>query len=84
IVIGTIKRIYDLYIQNGINLNLVRYFVIDDSEVVFNGHNPGYLLRIADSLPKCQVVLNCHDITPKIKSFIDEVEIPFVTLKLGV
>lgn len=83
IIIGTTKRIYDLYIQNGINLNLLRYFVIDDAETVFMANRPGFLLRIADSLPKCQVILNCHEITPKINHFVTEIPIPFEKVVIG-
>ena len=37
IVVGTTKRIYDLYIQNGLNFNMLKLFVIEDAQEVFRG-----------------------------------------------
>ena len=34
IIVGTAKRIYELYLQNGINLNLLELFIVDDVEEV--------------------------------------------------
>lgn len=82
IVVATTKRLYDLYIQNGINLNLIRIFIIEDAEVVFKGNNPGYLLRIADSLPKCQILVAGHGITQKMENYVEEIPFGFGLVRL--
>ncbi|MCT4562443.1 MAG: DEAD/DEAH box helicase [Crocinitomicaceae bacterium] len=82
IVVATPKRLYDLYIQNGINLNLIRVFIIEDAEIVFKGNNPGYLLRIADSLPKCQILIAGHGITQKMENYVEEIPFGFGTVRL--
>ncbi|MFT7345136.1 MAG: superfamily II DNA/RNA helicase [Lentimonas sp.] len=74
IVVGTTKRIYDLYIQNGINLNKIRLFAIDNGKETFVKNNPGYILRLADSLPKCQIILGTSEINKKITHFVDTIE----------
>lgn len=82
IVVATPKRLYDLYIQNGINLNLIRVFIIEDAEIVFKGNNPGYLLRIADSLPKCQILIAGHGITQKMENYVEEIPFGFGLVRL--
>lgn len=82
IVVATPKRLYDLYIQNGINLNLIRVFIIEDAEIVFKGNNPGYLLRIADSLPKCQILIAGHGITQKMQNYVEEIPFGFGLVRL--
>jgi ATP-dependent RNA helicase RhlE len=52
IIIGTPKRIFDLYIQNGINLSLLKLLILDDANQQ-QRYFPE-LIRICDSLPKCQ------------------------------
>lgn len=62
VVVGTPKRIYDLYIQNGINMGKLKLFVLDDAETMLKEATIGQLRRIADSLPKCQrmIFANAH------------------------
>lgn len=57
IIIGTPKRLYDLYIQNGYNLSMLKLFIIDDAIDIFKAGFKMQLSRIADSLPKCQHML---------------------------
>lgn len=82
IVIGTTKRLHDLYIQNGLNLNLVRFLAIDDAQDVFKGTNPGFLIRLFEGLPKCQVVIAGEQKTDKQKEFLSKIDLPFSTVKL--
>lgn len=73
IVIGTPKRVYDLYIQNGINLGMLKLFVLDDAETMLKEGTIGQLRRIADSLPKCQRIVFANSITEKLEKIIDDV-----------
>ena len=57
IIIGTPKRMYDLYIQNGYNLGMLKLFILDDTIDIFVKGHKMQLSRIADSLPKCQHLL---------------------------
>jgi ATP-dependent RNA helicase RhlE len=57
IVIGTPKRICELYFQNGINLKNLKSITILESESISNKGGLTQLMRIHESLPKCQKVI---------------------------
>ncbi len=82
IVIGTTKRIYDLYIQSGLNLNLLRLFVIDDANQTLIKNNPGFLARFADSLPKCQILIGAQTYNEKLESFCEQIPFGFLKVKM--
>jgi superfamily II DNA/RNA helicase len=56
IIVGTPKRIYDLYIQNGFNVSKLKLFVLDDAVEIFRKGYKMQLSRLSDSM-KCQHVL---------------------------
>jgi len=73
IIIGTPKRIHDLYIQNGFNVSKLKLFVIDDIQDQMKKGHCAQLKRMAESLPKCQFVLTSYAFTDKrVEEFIDE------------
>ncbi len=82
IVIGTTKRIYDLYIQSGLNLNLLKFFVIDDVNLTLKGQNLAHLTRISDSLPKCQVVIGAKEFDKKMETLTNHMPFGFVKVKM--
>jgi superfamily II DNA/RNA helicase len=57
IIVGTPKRIHDLYIQNGFNVSKLKMFIIDDALEIMKANHKMRLSRLADSLPKCQHIL---------------------------
>jgi superfamily II DNA/RNA helicase len=57
IIIGTPKRLYELYIQNGFNVSKLKLFILDDTIELFKGGFKTQISRIAESLPKCQYIL---------------------------
>lgn len=74
IIVGNMKRIMDLYIQNGIHVGQLNLFVIDDaSEVTKNPTIAQHIHRLAESLPKCQKLIFTEEITPRIEKLMDEV-----------
>ena len=56
IIIGTPKRIYELYIQNGFNVGKISVFVVDDLDQQMKKGFNMQISRLAESLPKCQHV----------------------------
>jgi|TARA_R110000737_G_scaffold347664_1_gene379683 ATP-dependent RNA helicase RhlE len=82
IVIGTTKRIYDLYIQSGLNLNLLRLFIIDDANQTLIKNNPGFLARFADSLPKCQILIGAKSYNEKLEAFCEQIPFGFTKVKM--
>ena len=54
IVIGTPKRLNDMYFQNGLNINKLKYFVVFDAEKCVKASSIIHISRMTDSFPKCQ------------------------------
>lgn len=71
IVVGTPKRIYDLYIQNGINLGMLKLFILDDAETMLKEATIGQMKRVADSLPKCQRMIMVNETSDKLYKLTD-------------
>lgn len=59
IVIGTPKRIHEMYLQNGININHLKYFLVIDAEKCLKASSLAHVSRMTESFPKCQkIVMN--------------------------
>jgi superfamily II DNA/RNA helicase len=56
IIIGTPKRLYELYIQNGYNVGEISVFVVDDLDQQMKKGLNMQISRLTESLPKCQHV----------------------------
>lgn len=67
IVFGSPKRIYDLYIQSGFNLNKLQLVILDNPDLFLNDKSMGEMIRIAEGLPKCQRIFLVENITPKVE-----------------
>lgn len=72
IVIGNVQRIYDLYIQNGINLGELRLIILDDTELLMKEKLILGLRRLSTGLPKCQRFIFANTLTEKVESFAEE------------
>ncbi len=72
IVVGTAKRIYDLYIQNGINMGKLKLFVLDDAETMLKESTIAQMRRIADSLPKCQRIIFANSVSAKLEKVMED------------
>jgi ATP-dependent RNA helicase RhlE len=70
ILIGTPKRIIDLYFLWNLNINRLKLFVIDDAETMpkINAHGP--IDRLALSLPKCQHLVFTEVLNEKVEKLI--------------
>jgi ATP-dependent RNA helicase RhlE len=69
IVVGTSKRIYDLYIQNGINFGMLNLFIVDDVSKLLKESTIKELKRIAGSLPvKCQKFFLTTEVSSKLEN----------------
>ncbi|MFN5878490.1 MAG: DEAD/DEAH box helicase, partial [Flavobacteriales bacterium] len=57
IIVGTARRLYDLYIQNGYNVSKLKMFILDDALDIFKNGHKMQISRITESFPKCQYIL---------------------------
>lgn len=67
IVVGTPKRIYDLYIQNGINLGELKLTILDNADEMTKENLILGMRRLAEGLPRCQRMLFTKEMNPKVE-----------------
>lgn len=82
VIIGTPVRILELYFKKNLNLNKIKFFAIDNAELIIKNANQGQIDRLALSLPKCQHVVFTNEYTPKVERLIEKfiVAPAFITL----
>ena len=57
LIIGTPKRLCEMYYQNGFNIGELRFFMILDVNEIFKKGLRGFVSRISESLPKCKKIV---------------------------
>lgn len=67
IVIGTAKRLYEMYIHNGLNLAKVKMLIIDDAEKILKAGLQTEIIRLTESIQKCQYIMLNNEYTDRIK-----------------
>jgi ATP-dependent RNA helicase RhlE len=72
ILIGTPKRIIDLYFLWNLNINRLKLFVIDDAEMMPKIAAQGPIDRLALSLPKCQHLVFAESLNEKVEKLISK------------
>ncbi len=72
IVIGTPKRVMEIYFKKNFNLNKIKFFAIDDAEMMIKNSAQGQIDRLALSLPKCQHLVFTNQLTEKIEKLIEK------------
>jgi ATP-dependent RNA helicase RhlE len=65
IVIGTAKRLCEMYIYNGLNLAKVKMIIIDDAEAILKSGVQTEILRLTESIKKCQYIMINDQITDR-------------------
>lgn len=83
IIIGNPKRIFELYLQNGINLKLLDLFIVDDLDECLSNHKQAELKRLIESLEsKTQLVLLTNIYSKKVETFVESLEIPLTIIEM--
>lgn len=67
VVICTVKRLMEIYIRRIFNLTKLKVFIIDDAELIAKQNVLSHLVRLSLSLPKCQRVIFCNELTEKVE-----------------
>ena len=67
IVIGTAKRLYEMYIANGLNLAKIKMLIIDDAEAILKAGLQTEILRMVESISKCQYIMINDQYTERMK-----------------
>ncbi|BAO74584.1 DEAD/DEAH box helicase [Winogradskyella sp. PG-2] len=69
IVIATPARLSKLYFLNGIHLGEIQLFAIEDANYLGRNNAYNHILRLSESLSKCQYVIIAEEMNSKIKNY---------------
>jgi ATP-dependent RNA helicase RhlE len=75
VLIGTPNRINALFSSAGFNINTIKMFIVDDSEVLFRNRIDAVILRLSASIDKTQRIFFCSEITERVESLADKIMI---------
>ncbi len=67
VVIGTTKRLVEIYLKRTFNITKLKLFIIDDVEEVAKQNLMSQLERLSLSLPKCQKLFCSNEYSEKIE-----------------
>lgn len=69
IVIATPARLSKLYFLNGIHLGEIQLFAIEDADYLARNNAYNHILRLSESLSKCQFVIIADEMNSKIQNY---------------
>lgn len=69
IVIATPARLSKLYFLNGIHLGEVQLFAIEDADYLGRNNAYNHILRLSESMTKCQFVITSETMNSKIQNY---------------
>ena len=69
IVIATPTRLSKLYFQNWIHLGEIQLFVIEDANYLGRSNAYNHVLRLSESVSKCQFVIIAEEMNSKIQNY---------------
>ena len=69
IIIATPARLSKLYFINGIHLGEIQLFALDDADYLGRNNAYNHILRLSESLSKCQYIIMVDDMNSKIKNY---------------
>ena len=81
IIVGTIKRIHDLYVQNGINFKMLDYLIIDDVEEILSLGKSMEIKRLMEGFGKTQLICLANQKNARIDQFISSTSIDLKVLE---
>lgn len=75
VLIGTPTKINEMFASAGFNMNTVKLFVVDDTEVLFRNRMDAIIHRLSLSVEKTQRVFFCSTITERVEVLADKIMI---------
>ncbi|WP_299130460.1 DEAD/DEAH box helicase [uncultured Winogradskyella sp.] len=69
IIIATPVRLSKLYFLNGIHLGEIQLFAIEDADYLGRNNTYNHILRLSESLNKCQYVITVEEMNSRIKNY---------------
>ena len=75
ILIGTPSRINALFSSAGFNINTVKMFIVDDSELLFKNRFDAVIQRLCSRIEKTQKLFFCNTITERVETLAEKIMI---------
>ena len=75
VVIGTTKRMMDIYLRYNLNINKLKLVIIDDAEAQVKQALQGQIDRLIQCLPKCQHIVFANEMNHKIERLTEQMMI---------
>ena len=73
IIVGTTRRMAELYFQNGYNIKKLKLFVVLGLDEQMRAGLKGYIVRLTESLPKCKsLFFTANAEEERVVSYLDE------------
>lgn len=73
IIVGTTRRMAELYFQNGYNIKKLKLFMVLGLEEQMRAGHKGYIVRLTESLPKCKsLFFATHPDEERAQSYLNE------------
>lgn len=72
VVIGTVKRLNELYSNSGLNLNDLQIILIDNADTTIKIELHSQIDRLTDIMPNIQKIIFCNSINDKVKRYADK------------
>lgn len=82
IIVGTIRRIFDLYVQNGINIQLLDYLIFDDFEDILTQGKIMEVKRLIDGMNKTQTICLINQSNQRVEQFMQSTNMQYKLLEL--
>ncbi|NMH29322.1 DEAD/DEAH box helicase [Flavobacterium silvaticum] len=73
IIIGTPEKVNQMFSSAGFNLNTVKFFAVDDADVLFKKRQDSIVLRLSASVAKTQYVFACSQVTERVEIIADKI-----------
>lgn len=84
IIIGTPKRICELYFQNGFNIGKLKIFIILQMDEQMRLGHKGFISRIGESLPKCrQLIYTLNPDEERTEDYLDKFVSPITIYNIN-
>lgn len=75
VLIGTPARVNMLFSSAGFNINTIKMFVVDDTEILMRLRMDAVILRLSQSIEKTQRIFFCNTITERVESLANNIMI---------
>jgi superfamily II DNA/RNA helicase len=73
VLIGTPARVNTLFSSAGFNINTIKMFVVDDTEILMRLRMDAVILRLSQSIEKTQRIFFCNTITERVESLANNI-----------